>query len=487
MKNIISFRLRHFILLSLVLSLFCQCKEEDSSFDYTPPFTYEPKDSSEFNNSRYQTNIKIHKEDAIAISPYLLGVNNDWSVISSDNFSKFTSSLSQINAQNLRFPGGWESEFYDWKTNTTPEWDKIPEENGATIEQVLASNPKSLSIVVPTVKAMNATLNTEAWDAGIKYCTEMAKDAIDLTGPSNIMTVEIGNEWWLQYAGGKNRTKKLENYAHIAKEIAIFIRAEYPDAEFKLLVNGDFVYPKEFAKINEVFADQLDLIDGSALHPYAGYNPPSNSPNHHIDMLVELIQGCRDNLGKDYVHLSEWAPSKDYNNHKMYAEGANLLVEQVYEFGRSGADVGAFWPPLNTSIVGLGLFNPAFNIIYPTGQLFGDLAENFKGQSLKVTDGKMGENGERMRAIASKDENELVVYVVGHLNVWSRVDMDIEGETVKSVKSHQLFMPASSETNIPQPMTILENADYALTGNTLTFYMNENRPFCIYKFVLEVE
>lgn len=486
MKNI-ALKLRHLLLFSVVLITLCQCKEDDPKIDYTPPFTYEPQDSSAFNQARVQTKITIHADDAISISPYLLGVNNDWSVISSDAFTGFTNALDQIGSKNLRFPGGWESEYYEWEINDTPEWNAKPDVKGANIEQVLASNPKTLSIVVPSLKAMYETTHSEAWEKGIAECKRVAKEAIDLTGPSNITTVEIGNEWWLQYAGGKNRTKKLECYAYTAKEIAVYINAEYPNAEFKVLVNGDFVHPEEFAKINEVFGDQLDLIDGCALHPYAGYDPPSDSPDHHINKLVELIQDCRDNLGKDFVHLSEWAPSKDYNNHKMYAEGANLLVEQVYEFGRSGADVGAFWPPLNTSIVGLGLFNAGLNVIYPTGQLFGELAHNFKGESLKVTDGTMGNNGEVMRAIASKDGNTLVVYVVGHNHRWTRVDLDIDGFEVAGVKSHQLFMPASSETAVALPMNIIENVDYGITNNTLTFYINENRPYCIYKFELELK
>ncbi|GJM65050.1 hypothetical protein [Persicobacter diffluens] len=482
-----NFNIKYLALFAAVLVSLCNCTQEEPPLNYEPPFTFVPKDSSEFNGARAQTTIKIHAEDAVPISPYLLGVNNDWSVISSESFSKFTDVLGQIGSQNLRFPGGWESEFYDWKLNDTPDWNSRPDVQGASIEQVLAANPKSLSIVVPTVKAMDATLQSDAWDEALDYCKSVAKEAITKCSPEKIMTLEIGNEWWLQYAGGKTRAKKLENYAHIAREIAIYIDQEFPNAPFKVLVNGDFVHPEEFTKIKEVFGADLDLIDGCALHPYAGYNPPANSPNHQINMLVELIHGCRDNLGKPYVHLSEWAPSKDYNDHKMYAEGANVMMEQVYEFGRTGADAGAFWPPLNTSIVGLGLFSANFATLYPTAQMFSELAHNFKGESLKVTDGPINEYGEVMRAIASREDKKVVVYVVGNNHRWSRVDLQLEGMSINEIKAHQLFVPGSVDTALPLPMETVKQADYAITDNTLTFYINENRPYCIYKFEIEID
>ncbi len=483
--KILKYRIGQLLVMVVLVAVLTQCKEDDVEFNYELPPAYTPKDSTEFNNARFSTNIIVHATDGVEISPYLLGVNNDWSVVSSDIYYDFNTALNQIGAQNVRFPGGWESEFYEWTINDTPEWNKRPSVQGASIQQVLELNPKSLSIVVPTLKAMNAVPDTEAWNEAIAYCKNIAEEAIDLTTPSKILTIEIGNEWWLQYAGGKTRTQKLENYAHVAKEIATFIREKYPNSDFKILVNGDYTYPEEFSTIKNIFGESIGLIDGCALHPYAGYNPV-NSPKHDMRNMGANILACKANLGRDYIHLSEWAPSKDYNNHKIYAQGANLLMEQVYEFGRTGANAGAFWPPSNTSIVGLGLFNSSFSTIYPTGQMFAELTSNFKGKALKVTDGLVGSSGETMRAIASKDGNTLVVYVVGHNNRWTRVDLDIEGVDVKSVEIHDLFMPATSEVTDPLPMIKVENVDYAITDNTLTFYINENRPYCIYKFKLEL-
>lgn len=60
-------------------------------------------------------------------------------------------------------------------------------------------------------------------------------------------------------------------------------------------------------------------------------------------------------------------------------------MRQIYEQARSGAEEGAFWPPANTSIPGLGLFNSTMTLVYPTAQIFGDMSRDLTGNSLGVS------------------------------------------------------------------------------------------------------
>lgn len=432
-----------------------------------------------FTFSGLRTTIDVAVSSKKAISPYIYGVNNDWRQITDGNYSKFADRLEDINYQAIRFPGGWESEYYDWDNNTAPGLSNQPASPGASINTVKNSNPNSISIVVPTVSAMNQPIWSSAWYAAIQDCKATAEKAINNTGASNIRSVEIGNEWWLQWGGGVSRSGKLSKYAQIAKRIAAHIQSKYPNENFKVLVNGDYTVPAEFATIKNVFGNQINNIDGSALHTYAGYN----SSSHNIVNLQSKIQSCRDNLGKNYVSLSEWAPSKAYNNNRTYAQGANVLMRQIYEQARSGAEEGAFWPPANTSIPGLGLFNSGMTLEYPTAQIFGDMSRNLRGNSLGVS-----AQGSVKIAAAEKSNGQIVVYLAGMNTSWTTVKLEFENRIIDRVVSSTMWEPSnSSNTKEAAPMTVTNNPEIFKASRSLQVNVNQNSRYTIVKVILELK
>lgn len=445
------------------------------------PEMYQPESQNEAETLKAGKTVEliIQNNNKVAFSGKIFGVNNDWRVVSNARFTGFSKALTGIKYTNLRFPGGWESEYYDWSTNSTPEWNNAPKEKGASISTVLSKNPPSLSIVVPTVFAMNQKIGTKKWKNGIEKCKLEAEDAIRLTGVKNITTVEIGNEWWLQYAMGDSRSNKCEKYGQIAKQVAKHIHEKYPKAKFKVLVNGDYTKPDEFSKINKTFGKDLKYIDGCALHTYAGYN----STTHDILKVGDLISSCRSKLGKDYVHLSEWAPSKAYNKDKIYAQAANVLVELVHEMARAGADAAAYWPPHNSSIPGLGLFDYNHTTTYPTGQLLKDMSENYKGEALLVTS-----NG-KIRGVAAKNGKRITVYVAGFDNPATTVKLRLKSGTPKSkAKSSKVFVPGSTKTSDAKSMELKNNTyDYKSAYKGFEFKINSKRKYEIAKFIFELK
>lgn len=483
MKNTSSIYGFKLLIISLGMILFsCSTEQENalnSSFENSQNLTLS-EHSSGFRPSSVSTDINVDVFSTKPISNLIYGVNNDWQQISTNRYSSFADALEGVNYQLIRFPGGWESEYYDWSSNATPGWKNAPEFPGASIEQVKQTNPNAISIVVPTVEAMNLPQWSDEWYAAIQKLKDEADDAINLTGADNISSVEIGNEWWLQWGGGVSRYNKVRKYAHIAKRLAEHIRRSFPKAEFKILVNGDYTKPDEFNAINYVFnaSNSLEYIDGLALHTYTGYN----SDTHNINDLQTKISECESNLGKNYLSLSEWAPARAYNNNKIYAQGANLLVEQIYEHALAGANEAAFWPPTNNSIPGLGLFNYNLTLQFPTAQLFGDMAKSFRGEVLNVQDGSM-------RGVAAKNKDGIfIVYVIGKDNPWTTVNLKFNDLKIDKVLSTTLWTPGDG-ANVSKaiPMKKTDNPPFILEGKRVVFNVNESSSYCIYKIELKLK
>ena len=430
-----------------------------------------------FATSSKLTQLSIDYSDPKPIKPEIYGVNNDWRRITGSMYTSFQSALEEINYKLIRFPGGFESEYYDWSENRTPDWPNKPDIPGADISAIKQSNPNAISIVIPIRLAMLETVYSASWEDAIEKLKLEAEEAVELTGADNILSVEIGNEWWLQFAGQNvEREDKLLKYTEIAKRLALHLRNKFPEAPFKILVNGDYTEPQEFALIRDVFGPNLDDIDGMALHIYTGYD----SETHNIRDLQKKIDDCQANLGKTYLSLSEWAPAKAYNNGKVYAQGANLLVEQIYEHALAEADEAAFWPPTNPAIPGLGLFNFQLTLTYPTAQLFKDMATDFNGEALGVVDGDV-----RGAAASNKDGN-IVIYITGMEEPYTTVTLDIK-KNISEVVSVQMWQPGNLEDTADAiPMNSIDNFPFYIDGKTIMFNVNENSNYCIYKLVVDV-
>src|SRR5690606_6821627 len=177
----------------------------------------------------------------------------------------------------------------------------------------------------------------------------------------------------------------LTKYVKIAMNIAEYIDQHFPERTFKLLVNGNYTAPSEFALMKARFTKAYDTIDGVALHTYTGYH----TTTHHIDSLASWIQQCAHNFNplKKYIYLSEWAPSKAYNCNEVYMQAANTIPNIMHIYARSGVNAAAYWPPINTSIPGLGFFDTGYSVTFPCGQIFAELAANYSGHAVNTVSG----------------------------------------------------------------------------------------------------
>jgi|TARA_R100000501_G_C2617468_1_gene110941 hypothetical protein len=433
----------------------------------------EVEEENEFTGDTFSINVSNRK----VINPLIFGLNNDWRQIPSTRFTAFSQEYKNLGGTLLRFPGGWESEFYDWETNTTPTWDNKPEEPGADINTV-KSNIENYSIVLPTAIAMNHELNSASFNEALIELEETAKTAITIAGVNEIGIVEIGNEWWLQYAGGVSRAEKLTKYTTVAMNIAEYISEEFPERNFKLLINGDYTKPSEFADMKEQFTKAYEEIDGVALHTYVGYQ----TDTHNMVDLQQRIGESADNFNpeRNYIYLSEWMPSRDYNERRLYMEAANIIPDVFQIYAMAGTDAAAFWPPVNSSIPGVGVFNWNFSKTFPVGQIFSDLSNSFTGEVVSTSDGNF------QITAALQDDQTLVVYVPGKDRDATDIKLVFEGFNVESIEVAEKFVPDDyTETAKAAPYRI-ETASASIDSeNEVQFRINEEGSYQIIKLVFK--
>jgi hypothetical protein len=423
------------------------------------------------------TNIWVYANDKVPINANIFGINNDWAQVTNAQYTSFAKANEANSYGILRYPGGFESEYYNWTNNTTPNWANTPSVAGAT-PMTMKNNSSNYGIVIPIQNAMLKTLNSQAWLDALNDLKGIAETAINSAGANNIKVVEIGNEWWLQYGGGVSRGDKLIKYAKIAMNLAEHIAAKYPNRTFKLLINGDYAEPSEFTTLKNQFTKAYDAIDGVALHTYTGYI----NDGHNIETLETKIQDCANNWNpsKKYIYCSEWAPSRAYNDGKLYMEAANIIPDIIQIYARSGVNAGAYWPPTNVSIPGLGLYDAVFGT-YPCGQIFSDMAKNYTGDALSTTS-----NAGLKTSAALQNANTMVLYVTGKDLEAKTASIKVNGFVMKTIKSAVKLRPENySQTNKNAPYT-QENALVALNikDNKLVFEVNKEGKYQIFRIVV---
>lgn len=430
------------------------------------------------------SNLNVFVADKVFINPDIFGVNNDWRFISDERFPSFSNTIKDLNLGVLRYPGGWESEWVDWATNTAPSWPNAPDVPGASIATV-QSNYSNYSIVIPTLQAMNQRYNSAAWHNAVAKLKLIAKDAIDRAraGGNTVKYVEIGNEWWLMYAGGVSRSEKLINYSKTAMHITSYLAEQYPNRDFKIIINGDFTVPQEFATMKANFTEALDEVDGIALHTYTGYHPPEDKIDFGIKTLGDKIDACAKNFNSNkklIIYASEWMAARDYNEGRVYMEAANILPDIIHIYARHGVDAAAYWPPVNSTAPGVGLVSWNASVVFPCGQILSDMANSFKGEVVRtVSDNSIGITG------ALTHPGNMVLYITGKDNPSTHVEITVHNFEISRIESIKKFRPDDySQTNKAAPYIIETGSANLESPGSIKFHLNNSGPYEIFKIEL---
>ena len=152
----------------------------------------------------------------------------------------------------------------------------------------------------------------------------------------------------------------------------------------------------------------------------------------------------------------------------------------IHIYARAGSDAGAYWPPVNTPVPGLGITNWNYSLIYPVGQIFGDLSKSYKGKSLQTTS-----NGYHLAA-ALNDSETMVLYITGGKEQGKKVAVKIDGFTIRKIESVERFVPDDYADTAKAAAYKIEPATAEISSDNEVFFdINKEGTHQIYKIVLK--
>jgi hypothetical protein len=357
----------------------------------------------------------IKANEETPIEPTIYGVNNGWDVIDGDRFPAFENALAATTHFSImRFPGGWESEHYDWKTNQTPGWAKAPTLPGVDPDGLLGLVPKA-SFVLPTEDALQGRED-------LASAVALAKNLVARYG-TRVGIWEIGNEWWLQAGAKKNdstRAETLLRYARLVAAMAPALKAVNPSIE--VFASVDWTSPEQVSALRQAVGDSAwQAVDGISIHAYCGDLGQVNDCN----TLGNVVSSIRSLSGKRRLFASEWGVVLRLTGNKRGLEESSLIVQTFAQMAQARVEAAAYWPPANyvpaSSLIGKDLLTST-----ALGQLFGAISANYRGLALKTTgqlpaDAAIQSDGTLHLIIPAGTDEPILVTVQVPPGRWSKV------------------------------------------------------------------
>lgn len=408
------------------------------------------------NETMATTDVYIYPNNTKSIDNKVFGINNEWRSVTSAEFPSFSTSLNDLGCTLLRFPGGWESEAYDWSTNTTPGWSKAPAIPGATPAQAKGAVANTTFVVRtglymnnPTTANLNL-LKEEAYNLVLQYGSE-------------VKSWEIGNEWWLQWAGGVDRATKLTRYATIARAIAK--RIKDANSSVEVYVTGQWQVPTDFSTIKSVFDENSSWanVNGIDVHVYTGDNG-SDEDYHNIQTNFNQIKSL---TGKSKIIASEWAATKGSTGNKRGLRAANIMVLAWHNMVRGGLTSACYWPAPNIAW-GIGLMSDDTNYnAIAVGQAFKWLATSMKDFEAATSDNI------EMAVSNDKANKEITVIIPTQELSNQSIRLRFSNTDVTNLLSAQaMYMSNPDAPNSAATIANISVDNFNATNNTVTVTAN---------------
>ncbi|BCK66482.1 hypothetical protein Srufu_004350 [Streptomyces libani subsp. rufus] len=403
----------------------------------------------------------VYPNNKMAIQPTVYGVNNDCREISRAEFPSFNTKLNSLGYQLLRFPGGWESEYFNWANNTAPGWSPHP---CATAEQAKRAVSHK-AFVVRTAPYMD-----NPSPANLNMLKNEAKSLV-VKHSGSVKHWLIGNEWWLQWGGGGTREEKLRRYATVARAIAQGMKEANP--RVTVYVTGDWTRPWEFTWIRRAFESTRTwrYVDGVDLHIYAGDNGSATDYRN----IGPRLRAIKSRTGKSKIFASEWAAVKRTSvGAKKALRSVNNMVIVMHRMVRAGVTSASYWPPTDF-VPGIGLFNKG-NGVYkdlPHGQAFKWMANGMRGYSVPAT----ASDGLETTASHNVDKKTITVLIPSKELSNQDITVHFANTDVTGVVSTQVMWMANPDA-VKQAANIvpIRVTKFDTANNTVTVTANPGTP-----------
>jgi len=429
--------------------------------------------------------ITVDALNGVPINPHDYGVNNIWYFTPATDFDAYVDSLKKnVGITYMRYPGGYESEHYNWNNNTLDtKYRNFTNNVGVSpahlLEKMGAGN---VSFVVKTEDALEA--NTEQ-----EYRAEAA-DAARLvsTYGGQVQDWQIGNEWYNDGGAHKNYTDFLKRYATLVSYFAPAMKAAAAHNGFniRIYVTTNWIYPDETTALKaEVGAKAWADVDGLDIHVYSGIKPTHDKffsplPISAVQSSIATIKGDAD---KELVYVSEWMADLQDNEKSGGLRNANIMMQLFGEMARSGISAAAYWapvwptpadhtPPAQADTITLVHDSPTFPVD-ADGQALGWMAANYSGASLSTQ-----VSNSTIASIAAKHGDQLVVFVMGGSVENETVNLQVKGFSWSRIVSAQVLYANGKQVDSgPADIADIAASKIVLAGkSTAQFVINPGGP-----------
>ncbi len=341
--------------------------------------------------------IDVDAHGGVPISPHLFGANNSWYWVPATRFNSFCRSLTRkAGITLLRFPGGFESEHYNWGSNSlNPKYKHYTRVAGASPAQAIDDmGAGNVSFVAPTLDAFFANSS-----AARRHWADVAGGLVQRYG-GEVRDWEIGNEWYHFGGAPKHYNAYLKRYCELVSRYVPAMNSAAAQAghRINLYVSVNWVRPHDLVLMQKWIPPHIwKQFDGLNLHIYTGFRPGGKSPYppRPIGQVQDTIHELRKLSGKHLLYVSEWMAALNDNGHHGGLINAHYMLEIAGQFAAAGVELAAYWPAVcpqffkdgrraaQSGRVTLVTDLPGFPID-ADGQAMKWMSESFRGHALRA-------------------------------------------------------------------------------------------------------
>jgi len=416
--------------------------------------------SSDAPRSDQPITIKILTAKGVPIHRLLYGINYDWNAVPATRVAEFAKTIRGLAHVTLvRYPGGWNAENYNWSNNTEKRWRKAPKVPGADPKAILGVFPM-VSFITPSARAIK---NPELASSVGRLSANLVRRY-----GTGVHIWEIGNEWWLQRGGKRNKKIRAENlarYAHLLDVVVPDMKKANPSVH--LFATAEWERPNDMRRLRSLTGAKVwKLIYGISLHTYCGTN------GLLFTSLPTALAKIRKASGKTVLYSSEWAVVRHHAPEDFGIHNASYTVDAIQAMAFAGIQFGAYWPPVR-EIPALAFESASYNIPFATGIIFGWMSRYYRGEALHVSGDP--------HAVAAINNGKITVIVPSYARGQMFIRIDLNGTGMKRVASAKVLFsdaPNHRKSTLPAGVAILPtHIIHAGGGETyVEFTLNPGTP-----------
>jgi hypothetical protein len=420
--------------------------------------------------------IRISMAPVAHIDPHLYGINFNWQRVGAARFPAWNAALRRWARYTLiHFPGGWNSEHYDWAANQELRWVNHLGRPYGGEEYGRGVDPSMLLKSVPEADFVTPSLPATRNPASLPDVARLSAQLVSRYGIGRayaghgVKIWDIGNEWWLQRGGKRHPWARAENLQRYAALVAAAVpMMEAADPAIDIFAGADWQDPGEFAELRaRVGPRAWGQLAGVSVHTYCGMTAPPLCAS-----IPAAMARIRSITGKDRVFDSQWLVKRGSSEGNFGIRNANFLVSAIQDLALARMAGAIIWP-VTDFVPELNFISADYSQPYASGLLFGWMAKYYEGEAL-------GTEGE-LPAAAARSTDGVTVIVAARNSGPRTVRIPLQGTGLSAVtRAKVLYSTAPDDPLLSRiarianlPATIIRQAG---KPDAVQFVVNPGTP-----------